>query len=172
MGNVREIRKAEDPILRRKAKAIKNPADPLLRQLAEDMVETMHRAPGVGLAAPQVGESKRLLVADCGEEFGGLHVLVNPKITHQEGTQIGVEGCLSFPNLYGDVERAEMVMVKAQDLNGHWFKLEAHGLLSRCFQHEIDHLDGILFVDKAKNLRELSPEDFRKEVEESRAVLS
>jgi len=169
---VREIRKQDDPILRKKAKPITHPENPLIRQLAEDMVETMYAAPGVGLAAPQVGVSKRVLVADCGEEFGGLYVLINPKITHQEGTQVGIEGCLSFPNLYGDVERALKVTVKAQDLEGRWKKIETHGLLSRCFQHEIDHLNGVLFVDKATNLRELTPEEFKKETEESRAVLS
>jgi len=167
MANVREVRKADDPILRKKAKEVTNFSDPLLKQLAEDMAETMYQAPGVGLAAPQIGVSKRVLVADCGEEAGGLHVLINPKIISQEGTQIGLEGCLSFPNLYGDVERAEKVVVKAQDLSGRRFKLEATGLLSRCFQHEIDHLNGILFVDKATNLREMKPEDFKKEREVS-----
>lgn len=171
MGNVRAVRLKDDPVLRKKAKPIKNPSDPLIRQLAEDMAATMYKAPGVGLAAPQVGESKRILVADCGEEHGGLYVLINPKVLESDGTQVGIEGCLSFPNLYGDVERAEKVIVKAQDLTGRWFKVEAHGLLSRCFQHEIDHLDGILFVDKAKNLRELSPEDFRKKIDNTRAVV-
>ncbi len=169
---VRDVRKAEDPVLRKKAKAVKLPLDPLTRQLIEDMVDTMYEASGVGLAAPQVGASKRILVADCGEEFGGLHVLINPKITHQEGTQVGLEGCLSFPNLYGDVERAEKVIVKAQTVEGIWKKYEVTALLSRCFQHEIDHLNGILFVDKAKNLRELNPEEARTQREESQTVLS
>jgi peptide deformylase len=171
---IRPIRKDGDPILRKKAKPVKNPEDPLIKQLVEDMFETMYNAPGVGLAAPQVGESKRILVADCGEEYGGPYVLINPKIIHQEGAQIGIEGCLSFPNLYGDVERAYKVVVKAQNLRGQWFKVEAEGLLSRCFQHEIDHLDGILFVDKAKNLRTLTPEELKKEreSEKEQAVLS
>lgn len=172
MGVVREIRKKDDPVLRKKAKPVSDPDNPLIRQLAEDMLETMYKAPGVGLAAPQIGVSKRILVSDCGEEFGGQYVLINPKIIHQEGTQTGIEGCLSFPNLYGDVERAEKVTLKAQDLNGRWFKVEAHGLLSRCFQHEIDHLNGILFIDKAANLRELKPEDLKKEVEEAQVALS
>lgn len=174
MAVVREIRKAEDPVLRKKAKPVKNPSDPLIKQLVEDMVETMRKAPGVGLAAPQVGESKRILVADCGEQHGGLHVLINPKITRKEGTQFGIEGCLSFPNLFGDVERAAKVTVKAQDLNGRWFKVDGEGLLARCFQHEVDHLDGILFIDKAQNLRQLTPEELEKEFKgrESSVALS
>lgn len=173
---IRQVRKSEDPVLRKKAKPVKNVQDPLVRQLIEDMFDTMYKAPGVGLAAPQVGESKRILVADCGEEHGGAYALINPKIVQSEGTQIGIEGCLSFPNLYGDVERAMKVTVKAQDIRGQWFKVEAQGLLARCFQHEIDHLDGILFVDKATNLRTLTPEDLKKqrdsESQEDQAVLS
>ncbi|MCL4513886.1 MAG: peptide deformylase [Candidatus Eremiobacteraeota bacterium] len=171
---IREVRKQGDPVLTKKAKLVEKFNDPLLEQLVEDMFETMYQAPGVGLAAPQVGISKRVLVADCGEEYGGPYVLINPKIIHSEGTQIGIEGCLSFPNLYGDVERAYKVIVKAQNLKGKWFKIEAEKLLSRCFQHEIDHLDGILFVDKATNLRELSPEEYKKERadKESQLVVS
>lgn len=171
---IREVRKQGDPVLTKKAKLVEKFNDPLLEQLVEDMFETMYQAPGVGLAAPQVGISKRVLVADCGEEYGGPYVLINPKIIHSEGTQVGIEGCLSFPNLYGDVERAYKVIVKAQNLKGKWFKIEAEKLLSRCFQHEIDHLDGILFVDKATNLRELSPEEYKKERadKESQLVVS
>lgn len=167
-----DLQKSDSPILRKKAKPVKDFGDPMIRQLVEDMKETMRHASGLGLAAPQVGTSKRILIADCGPELGGFYALINPKILHQEGTQLGLEGCLSFPNLYGDVERAAKVTVKAQDLNGRWFKVEAEGLLSRCFQHEVDHLNGILFIDKAQNLREIQPEEFKREFRESEAVLS
>lgn len=166
---IRKIRLKDDPILRKKAKAVTD-FDPLLEQLVADMFETMYEAPGVGLAAPQIGLSQRVLVADCGEEHGGPIALINPKIIHEEGTQVGIEGCLSLPNLYGDVERAEFVIVKAQDAKGRWFKKEAHGLLSRCFQHEIDHLNGILFIDKATNLREMTLEELKKERQQEAAA--
>lgn len=145
---------SDDPILRKKAKPVRE-FGPLLKRLTEDMAETMHRAPGIGLAAPQVGDSRRVIVADIGE---GVIPLVNPKILAQEGSAWDTEGCLSFPNLYGEVERAEKVTVKAQDESGKWKRIEAEGLLARVFQHEIDHLDGILFIDKAVNLREILPE--------------
>jgi len=171
MAVVRKIKLKDDPILRKKAKPVTKFGDPLLEQLVDDMFETMYAAPGVGLAAPQIGVSERVLVADCGEEYGPPVALINPKVIHEEGTQIGVEGCLSLPNLYGDVERAEFVIVKAQDVKGKSIKIEAHGLLSRCFQHEIDHLNGILFIDKATNLREMTLEELRQERSESAASL-
>jgi len=109
------------------------------------MEETLKAAPGIGLAAPQVGELIRVIVADIGD---GLHVLINPKIIKKSGTQTFVEGCLSLPGIEGPVERANKVTIKAVDLRGKQIQIEAQDLLATVFQHEIDHLDGKLFVDK------------------------
>lgn len=150
---IRKIRLIGDPVLRRKAKKVER-VDSLILQLLDDMAETMYQAPGIGLAAPQVGVSKRVIVADVGE---GLYKLINPKIVHSEGSEIDTEACLSIPNKIGDVERATKIIVKAMGVNGRYFKFEAEGLLARCLQHEIDHLDGILYIDKATNIRKLKP---------------
>lgn len=122
----------------------------------EEMLETMYAAPGIGLAAPQVGISKRLIVLDVGD---GPIRMANPKIVDKQGEQLGLEGCLSIPGLYGDVKRFDRIVVKGQDAQGRSFKVQAEGLLSRCFQHEIDHLDGRLFTDLALNLHEQKPKD-------------
>jgi peptide deformylase len=142
-------------VLRKKAVEVKN-VDKLITQLLDDMVETMYSANGIGLAAPQIGLSKRLIVADIGD---GPIKLINPKILTQEGAVWGLEGCLSIPNVYGEVERAEKVTVRYMDEKGKMIKREADGLLARVFQHEIDHLDGKLFTDVARNVREYTPEE-------------
>lgn len=125
-----------------------------LKQLAEDMTETMYAAPGVGLAAPQVNVHQRLIVVDVSEDKNGLMVLVNPQIIAREGEQEYEEGCLSVPGIYGKITRAARVKVKAQDLEGAPFEVEADGLLAVCLQHEIDHLDGKVFVDYLSQLKQ------------------
>ncbi len=142
----RIIRKNGDEVLRRKAAAV-GKITPGIRVLLDDMAETMYAADRVGLAAPQVGISKRLVVIDVRDEHGLLK-LVNPEIVDKNGAVVAVEGCLSFPGLAGEVERAETVTVKALDVEGRPVEIVADGLLARAFQHEIDHLDGILFIDK------------------------
>ena len=146
-----EIKKAGDPVL----KQIAAPIDRLTkrhRQLLDDMAETMYSADGVGLAAPQVGKSLRIVVIDVQDEHGLLE-LVNPVITTREGTVVDSEGCLSVPQVYGDVERAERVTVEYTDRRSRRRSLTAEGLLARCIQHECDHLDGRLFIDIAVRLR-------------------
>ncbi len=125
-----------------------------LKQLAEDMAETMYAAPGVGLAAPQVNVHKRLVVIDVSEEKNALMVLVNPHILAREGEQEYEEGCLSVPGVYSKISRAARVRVQAQNLDGEPFEIEADGLLAVCLQHEIDHLDGKVFVDYLSQLKQ------------------
>jgi len=133
-----------DPILRQKAIQVKR-FDDRLANLLDNMTETMYKNDGVGLAAPQIGISKRIVVIDTGDR---LLELVNPEVIEKKGSQIGPEGCLSIPGEYGDVERAQWAKIQAQDRKGNTFTLEGEGLLARAFQHEIDHLNGILFIDK------------------------
>ncbi|MGC8758873.1 MAG: peptide deformylase [Bryobacteraceae bacterium] len=148
------IRKYGDPVL-------EIPAEPVtefngeLRQLADDMFETMYANKGIGLAAPQVGVSRRLAVLDpsAGEDPAAKLVLVNPVILVKEGVQIGEEGCLSIPGFREDVRRAYRVRVRAQDLDGNPFETEGEELLARAIQHEIDHLDGILFLQHLSLLK-------------------
>jgi peptide deformylase len=153
-----------DPILRAKGKPIENIED-RIRELAANMIETMHAANGVGLAAQQVGESLQLTVLDVslvedrpstlkvdGEEVDPKAamplVLINPEIELQGATETGVEGCLSFPEITGDIERATSVIVRAQTVEGSTTEIEATGFLARAIQHEGDHLNGILFIDR------------------------
>ncbi len=148
------IRKYGDPVLETKADPVTE-FDGELRQLAADMFETMYANKGVGLAAPQVGVSRRLAVIDpsAGEDEAAKIVLVNPEILVKEGTQIGEEGCLSIPGFREDVKRAWRVRVRAQDLDGKFFETEGEELLARAIQHEIDHLDGILFLQHLSLLK-------------------
>ena len=143
---VLNVRRYGDPVLRRRA----NPVDavtPDIRRLANDMIDTMYDEVGIGLAAPQVGVSVRLMVV--GDEEGrGAQVLVNPAITDQGGTVTAEEGCLSLPGIFAQVTRSEWVTLEAQDLEGKPVAITARGLRSRVFQHEIDHLDGVLFIDR------------------------
>lgn len=136
---------AGNPVLRQVAKPIERIDKKLLR-LLKDMAETMYSADGVGLAAPQVGVSKRVVVIDVGE---GLYELINPVIVHKEGEVVGGEGCLSVPDYEGEVKRAEYVECEFTDRHGKRLLLQASGLLAICIQHELDHLDGVLFIDKA-----------------------
>lgn len=140
-----KIRELGDPVLRTKAKAVDEVTDKT-RDLLDNMADTMYAAPGVGLAAPQVGVSKRVVVVDVGL---GLFELINPEIIEKsEKTYIDNEACLSVPNKIGKVERAFKVKVKALDRDGKEIIVEGKGFLARAFQHEIDHLDGRLFIDK------------------------
>jgi peptide deformylase len=143
---VLSVRRYGDPVLRRRANPVEA-VTPQIRRLAGDMVETMYDEVGIGLAAPQVGVSVRLLVV--GDEEGrGAQVLVNPAITAQGGTVTAEEGCLSLPGIFAQVTRSEWVTLEAQDLEGKPVAITARGLRSRVFQHEIDHLDGVLFIDR------------------------
>lgn len=141
---LRTIRRVEDEILRKKSKEIEKINENVLL-LIEDMVETMKNEQGVGLAAPQVGMLKRVVVIDAGE---GLIKLINPVIMSESGEQVEVEGCLSVPGVMGEVKRPKKVVVEALDTEGNRIVLEGENLLARALCHEIDHLDGILFVDK------------------------
>ncbi|MDF2628887.1 MAG: polypeptide deformylase [Symbiobacteriaceae bacterium] len=143
-------------VLRKKAKPVTK-VNAAIRQLLDDMADTMYAAPGVGLAAPQVGVSKRVIVIDPHDEETGLIQLVNPEIVAKEGWVSGSEGCLSIPGYLGDVYRYEKVQVVALDRSGRKVYIDAEGWLARIFQHEIDHLDGVLYTDKCSNLREVKP---------------
>ena len=157
---LRNIVKDGDPILRKVCRPVEK-FDHKLEVLLDDMYETMVEANGVGIAGPQVGMMRRLCVIDVGE---GRIDLVNPEILETSGTQDDVEGCLSFPGEYGMVERPNHVKVKAQDKNGDWFEVEGEELLARCLCHEIDHLDGVCFVDKASRM--VDPEELKSSDEE------
>ena len=140
------------PILRQETKPVDRMTDEL-RRLADDMFETMHAAKGIGLAAPQVGRVERLAVIDVDND---PIVVVNPEIILTEGAAKGEEGCLSIPEVFGDVERATRITVRALDRDGKPFELEADDLLARCLQHEIDHLHGKLFLDYLSFLKRRS----------------
>jgi peptide deformylase len=152
-----EITTLPQAILRHKARKVTD-FGPDFQNLVDDMVETMHQAPGVGLAAPQVNESIRLIVVEYGDDENEetppkLYILANPEITRSsEDTLVGTEGCLSIPGVQGDVERLAAVTVKGLNRHGRPMTVKAKGWLARIFQHEIDHLDGILFVDRAEKL--------------------
>jgi len=126
-----------------------------IRRLIDDMAETMYAAPGIGLAATQVDVHKQVVVIDISEERNRLLALVNPRIVQSYGTQDYEEGCLSVPGIYETVRRAERVTVEAQDRNGELFRLEAHGLLAVCIQHEMDHLKGRVFVEYLSQLKQV-----------------
>ncbi len=146
---IRRIVQYPDPILKEKAKTVTK-FNERLHKLLDDMAETMYDAPGVGLAAPQVGILKRAIVVDVGE---GLYEMVNPEIVEKSGEQISPpEGCLSIPNLLGEVRRYDRIKVVGQDRYGKPVEVVAEGYLSRAFQHEIDHLNGILFIDVAERV--------------------
>jgi peptide deformylase len=151
---IREIRKYPDPVLRKKALAVKN-VDVDLRRLVDDMVETMYAEPGVGLAAPQIGVSLRLLVTDItvGEQPDSLIVLVNPKIVSATGRVIDEEGCLSIPGVRAQIPRAEAVEIRGWDLEHQEVSIKGRGYLARAFQHEMDHLDGILLWDRMSKMQ-------------------
>lgn len=147
---LRKLRLEGDDILRKKSRVV-DAITPRIEQLVEDMIETMYDNQGVGLAAPQVGMLKRIFVVDIGD---GPLVFINPEITEMEGEQYGLEGCLSVPGKQGDVLRPYKIHIKAQDLKDEMFELEAEEYLARAICHENDHLDGILYIDKAENIEE------------------
>jgi peptide deformylase len=148
------IRIYPDPVLRAKCREVEE-LDAGLRKLAADMVETMHAAPGVGLAASQVGVDLRLAVVDLsvGEDPKQVYVVVNPEILHREGSEVAEEGCLSLPGINDKVNRPTRVTVRAMDLEGKPFEIQAEEWLARAFCHEIDHLNGVLFTDHLRGLR-------------------
>jgi peptide deformylase len=165
---VLEIVTCLDPVLRRKCEPIKNIGDGLVT-LSEDMIETMYAAPGAGLAANQVGISSRLIVVDMGirTEKRDPIVIVNPEITAMEDEMTGEEGCLSIPEVFADVTRARRVEVKGVDLGGRNIRVEAEDYLARAFQHELDHLDGLLFWDNlGKVRRDILKRKFKKLLKE------
>lgn len=155
-----EIKKYPDSVLKKKALFVEN-IDGALQGLIDDMIDTMYDAPGIGLAAPQVGVSRRVIVVHINlkEASHPLIVLINPEIVQVDGKVVSEEGCLSVPGYVSNIERAGMVLVKGFDREGRPVEVEAEGLLSRALQHEIDHLDGILFVDRMSPIKR---EFFRK----------
>ena len=155
---VRDIVVVEDRRLRSKCPRVPK-VDDSTRKLIDDMVDTMRDAPGIGLAAPQVGVLLRVIVAEVDDQ---LHALVNPEIIRAEGEQVGDEGCLSIPGYAGEVKRFERVVVKAKNRAGKDVRVRGEGLLARCLQHEIDHIDGILFTDRLTSpdsLRKVAPDE-------------
>ena len=142
-----------DARLRTKAKPI-NEVTNELNSFIDDMFETMYDAPGIGLAATQVNFHEQLVVIDVSEDKNEPYCFINPVITHKEGEEVCQEGCLSVPEFYADVSRAENIKVEALDRNGEAFELEADGLLAVCIQHELDHLNGKLFVDYLSPLKQ------------------
>ncbi|MGO9016138.1 MAG: peptide deformylase [Dissulfurispiraceae bacterium] len=168
---VLEIKKYPDEVLKRKALPVER-VDDSLQRLIDDMIETMYAAPGVGLAAPQVGVSKRLIVIDVStrEEKSPLIVLVNPQIIEADGFVEFEEGCLSVPEYITLITRAERTVVKGLDRKGAPVEIEGTGLLARALQHEIDHLDGVLFIDRMSSIkREFFKKRYRKTLRELHA---
>jgi peptide deformylase len=159
-----QILEFPDPRLRTRAQPVTQ-VDASLRKLVDDMFETMYSAPGIGLAATQVNVAKRLLVIDISDRRDQPLVLINPDVVAREGVEETEEGCLSVPGVFDKVTRAEKILVRALDRDGKPFELEADGLLAVCIQHEIDHLDGKLFVDY---LSELKRTRIRKKLEKER----
>lgn len=150
---VYQILQVGDPLLRMKSAPVKK-VSPNIIKLLENLKDTMYAANGVGLAAPQIGVLKRVVVVDVGE---GLVELINPVIKKRQGRVMDVEGCLSIPGIQGEVPRAQLVEVEAWDRQGCAIKVQGEDFLARALQHEIDHLDGILFIDKAVRLTEVAP---------------
>lgn len=152
---LRIIRQVPDEILNKQTRAVKEVND-RIKSLLDDMVETMHKDGGIGLAGPQVGVLRRLFVADIGD--GKVYKVINPEFLEKRGKNIGIEGCLSIPNFRATVERADWVKMKYLDENGIEQIVETDGLLAKCFQHEYDHLDGILIT--SKYIEEVKDEDY------------
>ena len=165
------IKNCLDPVLRKQCKIIKN-IDGELVALSEDMIETTLAVPGVGLAANQIGIPWRLFVVNMGVETDkdNLITLINPEITAMEGSELGEEGCLSIPDMIAEVNRATQIEVKAIDLNGNDVRFEAKGYLARALQHEMDHLNGVLFWDSlGKVKRDIMKRKFKKKLKEQDA---
>ena len=145
-----DVLKAGNPVLKQVSVPVER-VDKKLKKLMDDMAETMYENDGVGLAAPQIGQNIRLVVIDCQDEHGLLE-LINPVITFKEGEVVDTEGCLSVPDIYGEVTRAAKVKVEFMNRRGKRQHLTATGLLARCIQHELDHLEGQLFIDIATSV--------------------
>ncbi len=167
---VREIITPQNPILRKKAHKVRDFKDPAFQTLVEDMIETLMDAPGVGLAAPQIAVSQRLIVVrlpddeesrkEYGDDAGVLYVVANPEIVRSSRDMIeGIEACLSIPGYYGSVDRYAAVTVRGEDRSGKEIRIKARDWLARVFQHEIDHLDGVLFIDRATDIWRTKPRD-------------
>jgi peptide deformylase len=168
---VLEIRKYPDPVLRRKSKPVTE-ITPEIQKLIDDMIETMYAAPGVGLAAPQVGISLRITVIDVStkDDPHPLLVLINPEIISQEGELNEEEGCLSVTDFQSNVTRYAKVRIRATDRGGKVYEAQGEELLARAFQHELDHLDGILFIDRISPLkRDLFKRRIKKNIKEDKA---
>lgn len=161
---IRNIRNDKDELLRKKSKEVES-IDNKIRELVLDMLDTMYKNDGVGLAAPQVGILKRIIVYDVGD---GPKVMINPVITKSSGTQSGEEGCLSSPNVFGMVDRPANLHVKAYDLEGQEVSVKAKELEAIVLCHEIDHLDGVLFLDKAYDLYTATDEEIAKAKEDAK----
>jgi peptide deformylase len=168
MPYVREIVQDGHPTLRRVAKKVdpREIADPLFQQLIDDMFETMYAAPGVGLAAPQVNVSKRVFVIDVRKDEHPPAVVINPKIVLAEDEEEMTEGCLSVLGYVGEIVRATRVAVTGLDRYGEKIRLEGDGLFAQCVQHEVDHLNGVLYIDKAQNVRPSTAADEEADEEE------
>jgi peptide deformylase len=153
-GKIHEVVKWPDPVLSKPGERV-TVFDAKLKRLTEEMFDSMYAAQGIGLAAPQIAISKRITVIDVSFKKNPTDriVLINPEIVSREGKQVEEEGCLSLPEIREKVSRAAKVKVKAQDVTGEWFEVEGEELLARAFQHEIDHLDGLLFIDRLSRLK-------------------
>ena len=168
MAYIREIIADGHATLRRAAKKVdpKEIGDPLFQQLIDDMFETKYAAPGVGLAAPQVNVSKRLFVMDVNDDEHPPAVVINPKL-EPLGEEVELrEGCLSVPGMIGEIVRFNRAAVTGLDREGRKIRIEGEGLLAQCLQHEVDHLNGVLYIDRAKNIRPVTAEE-EKEVAEA-----
>jgi peptide deformylase len=174
---LREIITPENPTLRKKAFKVTNFNDPKLQKLIDDMIETLIDAPGVGLAAPQVDIPQRLIIVrlpddeeskeEYGDEAGKTYVLINPEIVRASEEMIdGIEACLSIPGYYGSVDRHVAVTIKGFDRHGKSIRIKVKDWQARVFQHEIDHLDGILYIDRATKMWKVRPGDEEDEAEE------
>lgn len=142
-----ELKFYGDPVLRQKAESI-NEINEEIKQLAKDLIETMYEENGIGLAAPQVGISKKMIAVDAGEHRGNPIVIMNPELIASEGKEVMEEGCLSFPEIYGKIERAKTAVFKGLTIEGKEIELHLKDLECRAFLHELDHLNGILFIDR------------------------
>jgi peptide deformylase len=153
-GKIHEVVKYPDPVLAKRGEEV-TVFDAELKQLVEEMFESMYAAQGIGLAAPQIAISKRIAIVDLSFKKNAKDriALINPQIIEATGKQLEEEGCLSLPEIREKVTRAEHVKVRAQDVRGEWFEVEGEELLARALQHEIDHLDGVLFIDRISRLK-------------------
>jgi peptide deformylase len=154
LNKIHEVVKWPDPVLAKPGETV-TVFDAKLKRLVEEMFDSMYAAQGIGLAAPQIAISQRITVIDVSFKKNPEEkiVLINPEIVESEGKQVEEEGCLSLPEIREKVQRAEWVKVRAQDENGDWFEIEGTELLARAMQHEIDHLDGVLFIDRLSRLK-------------------